>query len=77
MSGAYLLYKCRLCGESFTEGHAPSGDLALLVAEGLVEMPREWFGIAPTMVTHHECPADSGIGLADLIGAVPDGGDLP
>jgi hypothetical protein len=77
MTGAFLLYKCRLCGEDFHEGHAPSGDLALLVAEGLVEMPGNWYGRKPGLVVHHECPQDSGIGLADLIGAVPDGGDLP
>lgn len=77
MKGAYLLYKCRLCGESFTEGHAPDGPTALLVAQGIVSMPGRWSGVTPGMLVYHECPADSGLGLADLIGAVPDGGDLP
>ena len=75
--GAFLLYKCRLCGETFAQGHAPDGRHALLVAEGILPMPRGWLGIAPGPIVHHDCPEASGIGLADLVGAVPDGGDLP
>jgi hypothetical protein len=77
MSGAFLLYKCRLCGETFEAGHAPDGAVALLVAQGLAEMPSQWLGWPPSLITEHTCPAESGLGIADLVGAVPDGGELP
>jgi hypothetical protein len=71
---AYLMYKCKMCDETFANGHAPDGRRALDVAEGRSAMPSNWFGLAPEAMTlHHDC-AGGGIGLADLIGARPDEG---
>jgi hypothetical protein len=72
--GSYLMYRCRLCNESFADGHAPDGPLALDVASGRLAMPPHWAGLPPgTRTLHHECSGGSSIGIADLIGIVPDG----
>lgn len=69
---SFLLYKCRLCGEEFDDGHAPDGDLALMIATGRWAMPADWRGVKPALVTRHACPPGMGSGVADLVGAVPD-----
>ncbi len=75
-SGSFLMYRCRLCGDVFADGHAPDGKQALEVAEGTAPMPEHWFGLPPGDRTlHHDCPATpgQGVGIADLIGVVADG----
>jgi hypothetical protein len=72
MTGSWLMYKCRLCGDTFPNGHAPDGELALSVAEGLEPWPCAWIGTSPRMTMHHDCKSPIGIGVADLIGATPD-----
>lgn len=71
--GSYLMYRCRLCGESFIDGHAPGpGPLALDIATGRDAMPPHWAGRPPgTRTLHHDCPG-GGVGIADLVGVVPD-----
>jgi hypothetical protein len=70
--GSYLMYKCRFCGETFSDGHAPDGPIALAVAEGRIPKPEAWGGDSPGIKTlHFDCTV-GGTGIADLIGILPD-----
>lgn len=70
--GSFLMYRCRFCGETFSDGHAPDGPIALAVAEGRSPKPADWLGDAPGIKTLHlDCTA-GGTGIADLVGITPD-----
>lgn len=70
--GGQLRYRCRMCGEEFTEcTHVPSVHLALLAIVGHLDDP--WPGGMPmprlNEIHHHK---DGTIGVADLLGGKLD-----
>ena len=70
-----LLYKCSLCGQIEENPHVPEGQLALMVAMGIVPAPsgvKEWIGMPiPGLITMHYC-GDGRRGIATLIGFEED-----
>ena len=69
-NGAALQYRCRRCLATFTPLHVPGlAEAAVaLIADG--RTPEAW-GIIGMMHRTHECN-DGGVGIADLIGMIPD-----
>ena len=68
--GGNLVYKCRNCGETYSNCHAPNLSLALscIMIDGVT--PKQW-GIPATMIDIHSCK-NGEEGIADLVGGIPD-----
>lgn len=73
MSGYSALFKCRLCGETFSAseagGRKTAQRVALFASMGTVSEPQ-----APTLHDIHICE-NGGIGIADFLGFKERTGD--
>lgn len=69
-----ITYKCRMCGQTFSDS-VGSFEMCLLGLQiaitGMVSLWRGKIGIPPRRERTHNC-GDGRLGIADLIGAVPD-----
>lgn len=69
--GGRLFYKCRKCGEIYSDNHAPDVLSALISISIIGRTPHEMGGIVLHMTSLHHC-AEKTIGMADLVGGVED-----
>lgn len=64
--GAFLLYRCRACGNVDRSAHVPDGDAAWLVIGGVIASPPGWgWAVKPTST--HACSPKI-LGMADFAG---------
>lgn len=80
--GGNILYRCRKCGEEFTNTHTPDCLASLTYACLGVDMnPKVTGPTAPMMFDIHLCSGARGpakgtvMGIGDLIGAIEDDRD--
>jgi len=72
LKGGFLIYKCRMCGEEYSNTHAPDIQLCLIsIITGNDSIIQQWSGIIPIMLDLH-CHSDGTDGIGDLIGGRQD-----
>lgn len=71
--GAFMVYKCRMCGELHKSFHVPDGMVAAIEMTKGAPFPEHWGGHTPNMVSVHYCK-DGNIGVTDFIGCEFDRG---
>lgn len=69
--GGTLLYKCRLCGETKGNTHAPHLLICLAHLLGGHNQPEKWGPMPVTMNSLHSCK-DGRLGVSDLVGGEHD-----
>ena len=63
----FLIYKCRMCGETIVDLRVPDVNVALAHIRNSKELP--WEGAVATMTGIHMCK-ENRIGVTDFIGVV-------